>query len=549
MGQLPREAALRAFRAVAREPVVAVSYRSAGRLLIIGGDDTPAADALARLGGDLSCLRLIPVPPGTPGGVDHGPVPTVRAAEVSIEGHLGAFRLTVPTAAGPVGLGDLLTGAGDAVDLVLDLGVPPLLHREVPPPGYFAPGADPKALESALAQLPGLVGELEKPRYFRYDPDVCAHARSGIVACRRCIDACPARAITELGDGVAVDASLCQGLGVCATTCPTGAIRYADPRPGETLDGLRALLRAFREAGGGAPVLLLHGRESGGPALEALGQDLPGHVVPVELEEVGSAGLEVWLSALAYGAAAVRLLAPPSTPPSARRVLEDQVGLAAVLLGGMGYPEDGVALVPDLAAARLPGPAATPLAEPAGFAGLDDKRTVLRLALDHLHGHAPARRPLISLPAGAPFGEVWLDGTRCTLCMACVGQCPGKALLGGDETPQLRFIEDNCVQCGLCGRSCPENAIGPSPRYLFDAVRRRAPRVLKEEPPFHCIRCGKPFGTRSMIDRMTARLAGHALFRGPALERLQMCEDCRVRALYEAELAAQATPGDDGRDR
>jgi ferredoxin len=124
--------------------------------------------------------------------------------------------------------------------------------------------------------------------------------------------------------------------------------------------------------------------------------------------------------------------------------------------------------------------------------------------------------------------------------MACVSQCPGKALLGGEEGPQLRFIEGNCVQCGLCGRSCPENAIGPSPRYLFDPVRRQTPRVLKEEPPFHCIRCGKPFGTRSLIDRMTTRLANHPLFLGSALERLQMCEDCRVRAMYEAEVAAQA---------
>ncbi len=542
----PRQAALRAFSEVTRSAGDSVSFRSRGRLLIVGGDDAPARDAVTHLAGPLTCLRLIPVPPDAAGGIEHGDVPAVRAPAAALTGHLGAFRLTVQTAAGPVGLGELLPEAGDAIDLVLDLGSPPLLRREVLPPGYFAPGTDPEALASALAQLPDLVGEFEKPKYFRYDPDVCAHARSGIVGCRRCIEACPAEAITALGERIAVDPSLCQGIGVCATACPTGAIRYATPRPGETLEALKALLGAYRSAGGGAPVLLLHGREDGTQARAA---DLPDAVVPVELEEVGSAGLEVWLAALAYGAAAVRLLAPPATPASARRVLDEQVTLAAALLQGMRYPEDAVAVVSDLAGQTWAPSAAPPPAEPAGFAGLDDKRAVARLALDHLHRHAPARRPLISLPAGAPFGEVWLDGARCTLCMACVSQCPGKALLGGEEGPQLRFIEDNCVQCGLCGRSCPEDAIGPSPRYLFDPVRRRTPRVLKEEPPFHCIRCGKPFGTRSLIDRMTARLANHPLFLGPALERLQMCEDCRVRALYEAELAAQATAEDERRDR
>ena len=100
----------------------------------------------------------------------------------------------------------------------------------MPPPGYYAP-AGPKALAPVLNELRDLVGEFEKPKYFRYDPDICAHGRSGLNGCRRCIDACPTQAISSLGGIIEVDAYLCQGAGSCASACPSGAIRYAYPDP------------------------------------------------------------------------------------------------------------------------------------------------------------------------------------------------------------------------------------------------------------------------------------------------------------------------------
>jgi Fe-S-cluster-containing hydrogenase component 2 len=111
-----------------------------------------------------------------------------------------------------------------------------------------------------------------------------------------------------------------------------------------------------------------------------------------------------------------------------------------------------------------------------------------------------------------------------------VGACPAGALLDNPERPQLKFIEKNCVQCGLCASTCPEHAITLVPRlWLADAGRaRKAARVLHEAEPFRCIRCSKPFGTARAIENMLAKLAGHAAFRGAAAERLKMCSDCRV---------------------
>jgi ferredoxin len=138
-----------------------------------------------------------------------------------------------------------------------------------------------------------------------------------------------------------------------------------------------------------------------------------------------------------------------------------------------------------------------------------------------------------------------VDTRRCTLCMACVSQCPGNALIAGDDRPQLRFIEANCVQCGLCARSCPENAIAPSPRYIYDRDARSRVRTLYEEEPFLCVRCGKAFATRSTIERISARLRDHPMFQGDSLRRIQMCEDCRVIDMLESQDAEQPhfTPG------
>jgi hypothetical protein len=55
--------------------------------------------------------------------------------------------------------------------------------------------------------------------------------------------------------------------------------------------------------------------------------------------------------------------------------------------------------------------------------------------------------------------------------------------------------------------------------------------VLREEEPFHCIRCGKPFGVKSTIDRIVAKLEGrHWMYQSAPqrLDLIKMCEDCRV---------------------
>jgi ferredoxin len=301
-------------------------------------------------------------------------------------------------------------------------------------------------------------------------------------------------------------------------------------------------LRTYRQAGGTEALVLFHDAGVGAAAVAAAAAQLPENIIPLQVEECGSVGMDIWLAALAWGAAGVVLLATPQLTPAVGAEIEAQLSFAGAILGGMGYPPTALQCLGTSADTWVETLGSLPSGSPtvpAEFAPLDEKRSVIRLAVDHLFAQAPSPRPLVNLPAGAPFGEVWVDKVRCTLCMACVSQCPAGALLAGDETPQLKFIEANCVQCGLCCRSCPEDAIAASPRMLFDAELRRTARLLFGEEPFCCIRCGKPFATRSVITRITKQLQGHAMFQGDAITRIKMCEDCRVKALYDDSLAQE----------
>jgi ferredoxin len=98
----------------------------------------------------------------------------------------------------------------------------------------------------------------------------------------------------------------------------------------------------------------------------------------------------------------------------------------------------------------------------------------------------------------------------------------------------LKFAEDLCVQCGLCQSTCPERVISLEPRLNFEAWAQ-PPKVMKEEEPFHCVSCGKAFGTKSTIERIAAKLQNkHWMFSGDNARRIdvvKMCDTCRVEAV------------------
>ena len=546
----PKMAALIAAASEAAPPVSFVTLTSEGVILIYGRDER-AIEAAALLKQQLDVTVLI-VPPADiiPPRLDD--VPVVKGRVRSVKGHLGAFELTIdayaqasPSSRRTLAFGPAKDGVVSRCDIVLDItGGAPLLAADLRDGYLHADPGDPAAVLTAVIKARDLVGTFEKPAYITFQDDLCVHSRSKIVGCRRCLDLCPTGAIALAGDHVAIDANICAGCGQCAAVCPTGAASYALPPSDVLMRKLRALLTAYREAGGGHAVVLLHDEAHGTPLIEALarfGDGLPANVLPLAVNEITQVGLEAIAAALAYGASALRFLAR-GKPRHDMSGLWRTIAVAEPILTGLGFAPGTVGTIetddPDVLGATLREIVAPdPSPRPASFLPVGAKREVLRLALRELQQAAPAPVDVIALPAGAPFGAIEVDQQSCTLCLSCVSACPTGALLDDPERPLLRFAEDACVQCGLCKATCPEQAITLKPQLDFRAATTPA-RVLKQEEPFDCIRCGTPFGVKSTIERVTAKLAGKHWMYGSAdrrLESLKMCADCRVIAAAEAE--------------
>ena len=554
----PKMAALIAAVAEPAPDIPFVPMTSEGITLIYGRDEQ-AIEAANLLKDQLDVTVLIrPDAKLAPSRVTEFPV--VKGVVRAAKGYLGAFEITVDDYAAPnpssraeFEFGHGRNGATSRCDIFIDLsGDSSLFPAGDLRDGYLrADPRDPATVLRAVLKARDLTGTFDKPRYITFSEELCAHSRSRIVGCRRCLDLCPTGAIAPAGDHVAIDAHICAGCGQCAAACPTGAASYALPPSDALLRKLRVLLGTYREAGGKQGVVMFHDAEHGLALIEALarhGNGLPANILPVEVNEITQVGLEAVAAAHAYGASAVRLL----TRAKARHDiagLKKTIELAQPILTELGFAGARVEAIetddPDGLDEALRGIGSLdPTLKPATFVPTGNKREVMRLALRELHAAAPSPIDIVPLPEGAPFGTIEVRVEGCTLCLSCVSACPTGALSDDPERPVLRFAEDACVQCGLCKATCPEKVISLKPQIDFRAATALA-RVIKQEEPAECIRCGKPFGVKSSVERVVAKLVGkHWMYKDSKkrLDVIRMCEDCRVVVMAEEQFDPFGAP-------
>lgn len=543
----PKMAALAALATRENTPARAMSVESDGLCLVMGNSQQ-AMEIATLLNRTLSVTLLIDTGEDIllPASLDF---PVFKGRVASVTGAFGGFDVVVddyaallPSSRRVPEFAMARDGAKSRCAVLFDLtGGTPLFTRHEHRDGYFRPDpGDPAAVMRAAFDASGMVGGFEKPVYVGYDPEICAHSRSQKRGCNKCIDNCPAGAITSAGDIVAIDASICGGCGNCAAHCPTGAVQYEYPLRRDMLASIQLLAGTYREAGGTNPVLLLHDVSHGAELINIMartGRGLPHNVIPFEMHATSGIGHDTLATAIAAGFTDVVILANPRQMEE-YGALREELSLTRSLLEGMKMEAGRFHLIdetdPEAVEAMLwdlkP---ATPLV-PIHFEPVGRKREVARSAIAGLARAAGLSEGTIPLPGSAPYGAVQVDTDGCTLCLSCVSACPADALRDNPDKPQLRFVESACVQCGLCETTCPENVITLEARYNFSPGAMQ-PVTLYEEEPFECIRCSTPFAARSTIERISAQLAGsHWMFAsGERAELLKMCDSCRLEALAE----------------
>ena len=353
--------------------------------------------------------------------------------------------------------------------------------------------------------------------------DSCIAVRNRNASCRKCVDACPADAISVKGNKLELSAGRCTDCGLCTIACPTAALSMTNPTEAE----LQESLGESREANGGRAVIVcarMAARRLANPALYVEVPCLGCVSEATLLGQFADGASEVVLvdggcSTCKYGFvdASVQnvvltadvLLEAQGLPQRAQRAQEFPEGMLAgeddEVFGSTrrGFFSDTVKTARQMTATAVD----AALKKELGQADADNIGTRLHVSEDGtlptiaVPRHENLLNALFALGDAVQregedaldvrvdthlFGAIEIDSTKCNACGMCAVFCPTSAIkrdpLRESPTAPLKLLEfsaSDCVQCGLCQDVCWKKCIDLSSEVSLDQLFSFEPKVFR----------------------------------------------------------------------
>lgn len=136
------------------------------------------------------------------------------------------------------------------------------------------------------------------------------------------------------------------------------------------------------------------------------------------------------------------------------------------------------------------------------------------------------------------YGNVLVNESNCTLCLACVQVCNVDALFANESDFSLRVNPSLCTACGYCEIACPEkecltvtkDEIELNPSWFKE-------NILAKDELFACVECGKEFATKKAIEKIASIMAPvFAKVSETKKRTLYCCEDCKAKLMIKEGL-------------
>lgn len=351
--------------------------------------------------------------------------------------------------------------------------------------------------------------------FINYDSSICQYDKRREECCGKCAELCPSVAILkdESKRELVFSQVDCVGCGDCVSVCPSGSLEFT-PLPSASF---WALLDFYK----GKKILLVDEKF----ALESLEISLDKNVLPLVLN---TAQLnETTLLALLQASGA-------------------NITLCATRLSKGN--DDAIALLNDIFEKKFSKKAIFVVNETKNLQTalekcefIDDlrfdlpkspmlKREHFAKRLAHIVGDGDLG--VVKSGEWVRYGQIKVDESRCTLCLACVGACNVGALVADSKDNSLKFNASLCTTCAYCIKSCAEpDTIALERSGIELNAAYFSFRTLASDELFACVECGKEFATKKAVERVASLMKSKFAGDEKRLKTLYCCAECKAKLM------------------